>query len=537
MPGVATGAMSDAAGTWRPLRFFNLYRTVLAGLFVVLTLTGAAPRSLGRADQDLFLATAAVYLLFSLLGSFSIRLRWPAFGVQVFSHVFADIIAITLMMLASGGVRSGFGMLLVVAIAGGSILTAGRTGVLFAAIATLAVLAQEIYATLQGLFPDTAYTQSGMLGATFFATAFLAHVLARRVRESEALAQQRGVDLANLSLLNEHIIQRMQSGILAVDADGRVALINESAQRMLGYTGRGGDVALAGVCPRLAEMLQDWRRGGLHKSRFFRPEGTEVDVIASFAALDRSAAPGTLVFLEDSSAFNQRAQQLKLASLGRLTASIAHEIRNPLGAISHAGQLLAESPQLAEQDRRLTRIIDEQSRRLNAMVENVMQLGRRKPHAPESIRLLPWLQEFVAEITRGRNLAQGDVTLRVDPGELEVRIDPSQLHQIIHNLADNGLRYAGERPLLQLRAAFNGETERVYLDVCDSGPGVPEHQVQHLFEPFFTTERTGTGLGLYITRELCEVNQASLNHLGLTEHGHCFRITFAHPSRHQITAT
>ncbi len=526
----------NPADTWRPLRFFNLYRAVLAGLFVTLNIMGGAPRSLGGGDPGLFLGAALVYFGFSFLSGFSIRWRWPAFQLQVFSQVVVDIVAITIMMHASGGVRSGFGMLLVVAIAGGSMLTGGRTAILFAAIASLAVLSQEIYSWVYEIFPGTAYTQSGMLGATFFATASLAYVLARRVRASEALAQQRGVDLANLSRLNELIIQRMQSGILAVDSEDNVRLINESARRLLGASSGDTGEPLGRVSRELAERVGEWRTGGSGASSIIRPDSGDGSIIASLAEIEQPSSPGLLIFLEDSSVVTQRAQRLKLASLGRLAASIAHEIRNPLAAISHAGQLLAESSQLSTGDQRLTQVIQQQSLRVNAIIENVLQLSRRKPHAPASFDLGGWLREFVGDYIGAKGLAEGDILLRLEDSDLEVHMDPSQLRQVLENLCNNGFRYAKTSPYLTLEAAACQETGRVCLNILDSGDGIAEDAVEHLFEPFFTSERDGTGLGLYIARELCEVNQAGLVYLGLTEKGNCFRVIFVHTQRQLIKA-
>ncbi len=530
------GPPESPADTWRPLRYFNLYRTTLAGLLMVLMLSGVIPRFFGAHDPELFAATVTLYLAFGIASSFSIRWRRPAFQLQVFVQVFVDIVAITLMMYASGGVRSGLGMLLVVAIAGGSILTVGRTAILFAALAALAVLVQEVYAWVHDVFSDTAYTQSGLLGATFFATAFLAHVLAERVRESEALALRWGLDLADLSVLNEHIIQRMQSGILAVDSEDRVRSVNGSAKRLLGITGQPVGDALAAVSPELAELVQRWRQGPASGSQVFRPAGTGGDVIASFAALEQPTSRGALIFLEDSSEVTDRAQRLKLASLGRLAASIAHEIRNPLGAISHAGQLLAESPQLSAADQRLTRIITDQSQRVNGIIQNVMQLSRRDQPTPESFELGAWLRDFADEYVMGKGLAAQDFQVEVANEDVHVRIDPLQLNQVLTNLCENALRYSSEAPYFSLRAGILAETDRPFLEVCDTGPGVDEEAVKHLFEPFFTTDRQGTGLGLYIAREVCENNHASLVHVGQTDSGHCFRIIFAHPRRQGIAA-
>ena len=501
---------------------------------MALMLFGAMPRSFGRHDPELFVAVAALYFVFGVASSFSIEWRRPAFSVQVVGQTFVDIVVITVMMFASGGVGSGFGMLLVVAIAGGSILTVGRTAILFAAIAALAVLAQEVYAWLHSEFQETAYTQSGILGATFFATAFLAHVLAERIRESEALALQRGLDLANLSVLNEHIIQRMQSGIVAVDSQDRVRLINGSGKRLLGIGGQAVDEPLAAVSQELAQLTAGWRESTASGSRVFKPAGAGSDVIASFAVLEQPNSHGALIFLEDSSEVTDRAQRLKLASLGRLTASIAHEVRNPLGAISHAGQLLAESPELSDPDRRLTRIIREQSQRVNGIIQNVLQLSRREPPSLERFSLGPWLAEFVEDFTNAKGIESKDLVVKVANEDVQVRFDPLQLSQVLTNLCENALRYRTGRPSVTLRGDILRDTGRPFLDVCDRGPGVDDESIKHLFEPFFTTEREGTGLGLYIAREVCELNHASLNHLGQTNYGHCFRITFAHPKRQVI---
>jgi two-component system sensor histidine kinase PilS (NtrC family) len=531
-PGEAPG--EDASDTWRPLRYFSLYRATLAGLFLVLVVAGAVPRTLGQARAEHFLPVALAYLGFAIASGVAVRRRWPGFATQVVGQVLGDVVALTLLMYASGGVRSGFGMLVVVAVAGGSILAGGRTALLFAALATIAVLAQELAGAL-GSEAGFAYTEAGALGASLFAAAVVAHAVARRLRESEALARQRAVDLAGLARLNEHILQRMQSGILAAGPDGRVRLANESARRLLGLPRLEPGMTLESVSPEVALLLGDWRRDRGVGPRSFRPPGAGTEVIASLAAIDLPGSPAALVFLEDLANVTLRAQHLKLASLGRLTASIAHEVRNPLAAISHAAQLLDESPELAAADRRLTRIITEQSQRLNAIIENVLQLSRRRDAELERFPLRDWLAAFVGELSRERGLAEADVVLEVEPADLEVRADPSQLQQVLQNLCENALRYATASPRLRLAAATNPETERPYLEVCDSGPGVPAEAVAHLCEPFFTTERQGTGLGLYIARELCEANQAVLEHLGARERGHCFRITFAHPARRGIT--
>lgn len=518
---------------WKPLRYFNLYRAVLSGLLVLLAYLGLAPSYFGQYDPGLFRITALVYLLFSLVSSFSIQWRWTGFQTQVVTQVIVDIAALTLMMHASGGVASGFGTLMVVAIAGGSILTQGRIAILFAAMASLAVLFQQIYAWMYAPFPGSNYTQAGMLGMTFFATAFLAHVLARRVRATEALAEKRGIDLANLAQLSEHIIQRMQSGVLVLDREGTVRLINRSGQKLLGLPGDITGQHLDSLAPELTRLETSWRNDTVPVSNLLRSAQSQVEMMVSFSRLGVSGEDGALVYLEDASAMRQRAQQLKLASLGRLTASIAHEIRNPLGAISHAAQLLAESSDVQRHEQRFIHIIQQNCRRMNAIVENVLQLSRRKTAVRETLLLNPWLQGFVSDFVNQTGLDGAVFKTSVELA-VRVRFDPSQLHQVMWNLCENAIRHAGERPRLHIRAGVSPESRRPYLEVADNGKGIADDIADKLFEPFFTTESSGTGLGLYIARELCEINQASLGLVETEGSGACFRITFIDPRRREV---
>ena len=438
-------------------------------------------------------------------------------------------------MHASGGIKSGLGVLMIAAVAGGSLLIRIRIGVFFAAIATLAVLFEQIYATLQDTEVLSSYTHAGLLGATYFTTAILASVLARRLRESEALAERRGVDLANMAQLTEYIIQRMQTGIIVIDHSGAIHLINESARQLLGIPPRARFTVLNQISPILYQQIRLWRSDMKYQAPIIRSGDTAPEIKLRFARLGSDSKSGVLIFLEDTAAMAQQAQQLKLVSLGRLTASIAHEIRNPLGAISHAGQLLAESPKLVDADNRLTEIILQHTGRVNTIIENILQLSRREQSQPEELLLKPWLDEFVHELCNSAGMVADNIDMSIMPENLVVRIDASQLHQILTNLCQNGLRHSrsSKPPQLAIQAGLVPDSHIPYLDVCDNGPGIDDETAQHLFEPFFTTESSGTGLGLYLSRELCESNQARLDYIP-QKHGACFRITFADSRRHQV---
>jgi len=527
---------SESAQTWNPLRFLNLYRLSLAGTTAVLSVTNMLPNPLGKYDLDLFYVVSVLYLAISIVNILTIQWRRPAFNTQVYTHVLIDITAITLLMHASGGVSSGLGMLLVVAIAGGSLLMAGRTAKLFAAIATMAVFIEHVYTMVEGDLPTTSYTQAGLLGASFFATAILAHVLAQRLRETEALAERRGVDLANMSQLTEYVIQRMQTGIVVVDNTCKIRLINESARFLLGLPAMPGQQDISLLSSYLADQLQKWWKDPGYDPHIFRAIDTAPEIMPRFARLGGDVTAGTLIFLEDTAAMSQQAQQLKLASLGRLTASIAHEIRNPLGAISHAGQLLAESQRLDASDSRLTEIIQEHSHRVNTIIENILQLSRRDHVHAKKFQLKPWLEEFIYDFCSSEHVSFRQISLDITPEDTEIRIDPSQLHQIMWNLCSNGIRHGGTKglPTLVIEGGFTRDSRSPFLDIIDNGPGIEPETAQHIFDPFFTTEPHGTGLGLYIARELCECNQARLNYIQVQNGGGCFRITFADPRRRQV---
>lgn len=527
--------IATALNDKRPLVLLNIFRALLSGLFCLLYLLDELLHPLGSFELELFFYTSSVYFLFSLA-------YWGLLNSRLSGHfltyiaLFADIILLTILMHSSGGIQSGLGVLLVVTIATGSIVLPGRIAVAMAAFASLVILIQQIITSFVYPIIGTSYPQAGILGTTFFTTAIVVHALARRIRESEALALQRGVDLANMAQLTEHIIHRMQTGIIVVDANGIIRLINESATRMLDASEADNPVHLSHISSELFERLEQWSYNPGATPLKIKSAKHAIDILPRFASIGDQHMGGILIFLQDMAATAQQAQQLQLASLGRLTASIAHEIRNPLGAISHAGQLLAESENLDPHDQRLTSIISDHTKRLNTIVENIMSVSRRQPSHVEIISLKKYLEQFMMDYTIGQDINPELFALQIDPDDTEVRFDTSHLTQILVNLCDNALRHGetgdNNKPAVLLVGGLEMYETRPHLDVIDNGPGVPADIQSQIFEPFFTTEASGTGLGLYLSRELAEANQARLNYMLNANGGGFFRITFQDPRRH-----
>ena len=518
---------------WHALWYFNWYRVTVAILFFCLALFKKLPPNFTEFDVNQFAIVAGAFLVAAALSQVALILRWGNYRYQVYAAVLVDIAVITLFIHASGGIAGGFGLLLVISVAGACLLIRGRLPILFAALATIAVLVETFYGVQYLDYPLASYTLAGLLGAALFGSAFLASVLAGQARRSEALAAERAIDIENLSRLNEYIVQRMRSGIFVLGSSDEIIHMNDAARAMVGVALEINHTSLIEVSAHIEDAYRGWLLDQTNSKTPLAVGEQGQSVIASFTRLSNG---GTLVFLEDAAEMQQRAQQLKLASLGRLTASIAHEIRNPLGAISHAGQLLSESPDIPSQDKRLTEIIAENSTRMNRIIENVLSIGRRDTTIGESFKLMPWLEAFIEDLKGRKGFTGDEISVRSNSDEIVVQMDKSQLHQVMWNLCENALRYSVESPLLHFNCGVIQNSGRPYLDITDSGPGMTQETAEQAFEPFYTGETKGTGLGLYLARELCESNQASLT---LTRHdasGCCFRIYFAHPNRQQLSA-
>ncbi len=524
--------------TWRVLGTLNVFRLLVAVMLLGLFFASGDPRFFGDRYPALFSATAAGYLVFSVVSGLALRQRWVSAGLQALAQITADIAAIVILMHASGGITSGLGGLLVVFLGAGSLVLPLQAPVIFAALAALAVLGEQFFSQLGGVSDAGNYSAAGILGAIIFAISMAVRPLARRIQISEALARQRGVDLANLSELNEYIVQHLRESIVVVDADNKIRLMNGSAAQLLGAPEPSHGQPLSRASEDLNDYLNNWRADPAIKSHTeftMIADDNSARLAAHIALLgkgDGRQGP-VLIFVEDSSIMNARVQQSKLASLGRLSASIAHEIRNPVGAMSHAGQLLAESAQLSDDEKRLTEIIRTHSERVSHIIDNVLQLSRRESSRPERFQLEPWLEDFAQEFSRTLELQEGELAAASVEQGLEVRMDPSHLRQVLWNLCDNAVKYASETGgiLVELHAGRIQRTGQPFLEVLDQGHGVDPTTVDKIFEPFYTDRSGGTGLGLYISRELCELNRATLVYQDREQGGSIFRVVFADPDR------
>ena len=365
---------------FRSLLLLNGYRLFIAALlfsFNYFEITFIGQVEPGK----FFFLLSSFYIGYSILVFIISMNKLMTLNTQVHINALVDVIIIACFTLISGGINSGWGTLILAPIAGASLLIPGQTALLFASYGAVALIFQEFYGDVTGIIHDTSYSQTGLLGIALFATAFLAITLAKRVSESAALAEKRGIDLANLAQLNDHLINRIDSGIIVVDEDNSIKLMNRAASTLLGITSTSEDIQLNDASRELFDLHAEWHHQAASKQQDFyqinRNSLSSLRVRITKVG-SRAEDRGSVIYLTDSSELNRQIQESKLASLGRLTASIAHEIRNPLGAISHAAQLLDESDSLIPDNKRLANIIHDQSGRLNKIIESVLRLSKKR---------------------------------------------------------------------------------------------------------------------------------------------------------------
>jgi two-component system sensor histidine kinase PilS (NtrC family) len=498
-----------AAPQWRTLQYLGLTRLVIAiGLLLAMAALG---ETISSWWTPAYVAAASAYFIgAAALAAASIYLRRRVVA-QISLHIAFDLLLISVLMIASGGLRSGLAVLYLLPLAGASLLLPTAPVFFVCSVAVIIILLDTLARSLTAVRSEASLFEAGLYGAMMFAVTALLRLLAQRLAAQEQLAQQRGRNLRNQLAINRQVIAQLEQGVVVVDAD-TVVRANNRASRVL--FGLDPDAQLTGdrlsSIERLSPLVTAFRRWRGRDGAVGTPgdntvELPELRLRARFVQPTAVQSDEFLIFIEDQRVIDERAQQMKLASMGRLTASIAHEIRNPLAAISHASQLLIEDTGDAGLNR-LASIVRENTLRLNRLVEDILRVARRETPIGDSIDLASFLRQWQEEFMRDRPAARPRVEVRVPEG-VEVRFEKGHLRQVLFNLVDNALRYGSDRPGAVRVIA---ETSPASLWVIDDGPGVSETLRNSLFEPFHTTHIDGTGLGLYIAREFCVANRCRL---------------------------
>ncbi len=541
---------------WRSLQTLNISRVVVAVvLFVYFNLkTGkefwSEEQFWFRSSSIAYVVMAVAFVLFKAF--YRKRFMW-----HVAPQIAIDIVIISVLYLASGGGKSGLAILYLFPLGGVAILAPLLWGLFFSSVVTLILLTENAYRALQ--FEDNIpISQAGLFGAAYFSVVYLLNRLAGNLIRQEELANTRGKELAIQQAINRLVISDMGDGILVVDQNDVLFEINPAAQHMLGIdeqlSRRITNIKLAEVAElapvanallarqqaaqanktnatlwlrnedayfvsirRLDERISD-AVSSEHIDRADRPEFV-IHLKLRFVSVGQSElmdlvenfSDYTIIFMQNVSDIENQAQQLKLASMGRLTASIAHEVRNPLSSISYAASLLNEDVKNEVQTKRLLKIVDDNVLRLNQLIEDILKLSRKAQADVLPFDLISELKSIVQDFVETRNLPEHLIKID-DAVTFKLTFDLGHLREVVVNLLSNAVRYAsGQAGSIRLYVKINISNRRE-LHILDDGPGIPSAVRSHLFEPFYTTSSKGTGLGLYMARELCLNNKALLDY-------------------------
>ncbi len=505
---------------WRSLLSYNVYRVF--SLFLMVGLWLSNHKAYGNFP---LLWITIFYSLFSGLAFVAWHFKQPRFPTQVLISGVIDIVILSLYVTFLNQLESGLGVLINVNVAILSLLVPGRLAIFFAATASSILLIISGIEYLYRVVPDTGiFFYSGVHGVGLFATAIVAWFLAKRLQSTELLARQRGSQLADMQKINQYIVEKLKAGVLYVNQDGTIEVINTSAREIFNYHVQKKPLYLHELSPQLAVNFSHYLDEFKDKKNPYTVILKSQSLRVQYIPTTESNTPSYLIILEDIHFITQQAQQLKLASLGRFTASVAHELRNPLGAISHAVQLMGNNG-LNTEDMRLQRLIEKHCNRMNEVIKNVLQLSRREKAKPVQFDIFEFLEDFVDDY----RLYQQSQFIINQPTSSSTHIyfDRSQLEQILIVLCDNAVRHNRDvTDSITITFQVEEGDDNISLKVIDNGKGVQEAHQSQLFEPFFSTDRTGHGMGLYIARELAEINDAQLRYDSSISNGCCFRIDF-----------
>lgn len=512
---------------WNSVRLLNVYRFGLASIFFLQSFIEPSPL-VNIIDLSLYSWTSFAFLLLALIWMVASTIERRGFQNQISLQIYGDTIIIILLMHACGGISSGLGMLLIISVVITGLLTEQSLAILFASLASLGLLAEHVYSVTN--LPDYTgtSTQVGILGATLIATAFVTHRLVLRARSSEQLIQQRERDVALLSALNQEIIENMQAGVIVVGRNNNLRHINHAAREMLGLP-NDRNITLARDCPDLLEAMEQWQESSLPGGAPLL-HSTEIgNLQIGFRQLESEGQPNTMIFLNDVSSIRHSMQQAKLASLGHLTASIAHEIRNPLGAISYAAELLNEDEKIDDGNRRMIEIINQHTHRINHIIEDILNISRGSASSRQYIDLKHWLPDFVDRFCQSGHANRERFQLSFETDATGISFDSGHLEQILTNLCGNACTHGDAKKPIEIRV-YNDPGRDLCIEIADQGPGISNDIMQQIFEPFYTTSHKGSGLGLYIVSQLCELNNASIAARSNHQDGTSFILKIGRPA-------
>lgn len=507
------------------VRVYALLRLLIASTLLALILQPKISVLMNITPLPWFALSAALYITTAILTAIIVFRHLSTQESSTVLMLWADILLLTLLTISSGDFATSIAVLLALSFLLGSLPL--QHGYVMRALAaaillTIAFWVSQHFLTGSNLTPRNTL----VMGFAYLVIGFLSVRLARHLRITEKMVLQQDLSLKNQIDVNAYILQQLHSGALVVDHNHRIEYGNDAAWRMLGKRPGEVNAPLAVVSAQLEKELHQWRELTTDLSEESDRVPLNHETTVRFCGFGVESDGGILMTLEDQREIDKQAQQKKLASLGKLTAGVAHEIRNPLSAIHQAAQLLEDSAQHDAQQMRLLEIIQTNTRRMNNQVEEILQLSRRAPNR-KTIQLDRLLPSLIDECKNSLLSGNYRLILETPDAPCDIKFDAEQLRQVVINLVTNAQQHgkrAGGELIISVSVDCPAADDITSIDISDNGEPIPQEQTEQLFDPFYTTHHTGTGLGLYLSRELCLNNDANLEFIP-TEEGNCFRIS------------
>ena len=507
--------MKSIIETHKLSKLYSYFSLGLACLFLGFYIYDGQLQWWQPVSSQLLLVTLIGYLTLAIFTIITTHRQKNIRTDQMIPYLMADILFFGFLLLYLTPKQADITTIMFITVGLGNFLVSKRYGFLLSAMATLMVLSNGV------VYPKNQITEQVLSGTfisiVYFIEAIIVQSLKTGLTEARSKVNETKNQLLTASKINSIIIDRMQTGVCVINNAGRIISMNRSVKERISPSVEGKNIPV-----EIFERMKVWQEYQLQNNDALTinlENGKQYIIMVSFAQIDDFS---TLIFIEDKDTVTRRANQFKLESLARMAASIAHEIRNPLNAVSHAAQLIQDNPKLDEDDARLCEIIVSQSTRMDAIIQNVLQISKRHTSAPKWLDLDQWIYKFVDDFTNQNSV---DFTITTLP--MKIRFDPSQLHQVLWNISSNAIRYGNASKQSPITIEFKQFPLRAGIRITDNGQGISEEELNFLFEPFHTTSTKGTGLGLYLAKELCEANHADIRYHKILKGGACFEILFA----------
>ncbi len=500
-------------GVW-----YSGYRLIIAISLMLIYLLTAEQLSNEFEQPFLYFYTLVCYIAISFFQLFLLKYLPLKTTEQLIVIFLVDVICLGLITFAADGPNLQLSLLYAIIIFSSAILLNASLSLVVTLFAVIMVVYQRFIGNFFDYTNLTHLGNSVLLAFLFFVVHAIGRIAVQRFKILENLTFHQSIEIHQLQNINRYILEQVEEGYLVLDESNHIVLSNPAANQLLGIhvPASSERTPLIKWQPDLSELIQlSELEDGEEFS--FETQQSPYTVQVRVKHLNVPEQALVLLVLKDAQKLTQQVQQLKLAALGQLSASIAHEIRNPLAAIVQANELFKESD--PHQQNMLSRMISKQAKRIDSIVQDTLGMARNKATEPQVIHLTEFFSSLLSE-----DLVDVKDKIRLKlPERMSMLFDEKQLRQVLINLIRNALHHnAPDAPYVEVDVHNN--EGRTYIDVIDFGEGVAKNDISQLFKPFFSTEKKGTGLGLYLSHSFCEANHTKLTYVE-RQHGACFRIS------------